>query len=332
MAGELPLVSVVTPVYNGGAYIEECMTSVLRQTYEHWVHTVVDNRSTDATPELVERFASRDSRITLLRFEEFVGAIENHNRAFGTVDSASAYCKMVQADDWIYPTCIERMVEAASRSDSIGIVSAYQRRGDAVHLVGVPYDDTVFSGRTILRQSLTGGPNVTGGPTAVLIRSDLIRGSETFWDESLVHADTEAAYRILARHDLGFVHEVLTYARRQPGSRRHWSERIVTGMAEDVLFLVRYGPLVLDDGEYRKVIRRELMRLVRFHMTQTARLSRMREPEFFTFHSDVVSAIRREADGDRDVERALSLVDLLLRRGVVAERLARGSSGTRSAG
>ena len=44
-----PLVSVVTPVYNGQAYLAECIESVLAQSYSNWQYTVVNNCSTDAT-------------------------------------------------------------------------------------------------------------------------------------------------------------------------------------------------------------------------------------------------------------------------------------------
>ena len=63
MTGEMPLVSVLTPVHNGAPFIEECMTSVLRQTYANWSHTVVDNCSTDGTSELVAAVARTDSRV-----------------------------------------------------------------------------------------------------------------------------------------------------------------------------------------------------------------------------------------------------------------------------
>ena len=116
-------VSVVTPAFNAAAHIEECIQSVLAQTHENWTHTVIDNASTDTTPDIVERLASRDSRIRLVRFEEFVGATENHNRAFRAVDDESAYCKMVQADDWVYPSCFSEMVAAAEAAENIGIVA-----------------------------------------------------------------------------------------------------------------------------------------------------------------------------------------------------------------
>ncbi len=101
MAAE-PLVSVVVPVFNGATYLDECLESILRQTYTNWDCTIVDNASTDATPEIARRFAARDSRFRHQRFDDFVSAIANHNRAFELIPADSEFCKVVQADDWLY--------------------------------------------------------------------------------------------------------------------------------------------------------------------------------------------------------------------------------------
>ena len=67
-----PLVSVVTPVYNGAAFVSECIESVLAQTYENWEYVIVDNCSTDGTAEIAAGYASSDPRIRLVANDRFL--------------------------------------------------------------------------------------------------------------------------------------------------------------------------------------------------------------------------------------------------------------------
>jgi glycosyltransferase involved in cell wall biosynthesis len=312
---DAPLVSIVTPVYNGAAYVAECVESVLAQTYENWDYTIVDNASSDATPEIAERSAARDSRIRHLRFDEFVDATANHNRAFEAISPESEFCKVVQADDWIYPECVALMVRAAGVANTVGVVSSYQLWERRIHLDGLPYSTTFAPGRDILRGTLLGRFNVTGNPTATMLRSSHLRERKPFWEEGLRHDDTEAALWMLSRHDFAFVHQVLTFARRQPESRISWSYSMNSDEAEDIVFLLRYGRLVLDDTAYRRRLRALLKRYVWWHVRQTARISRLRDPEFFEFHSLKRRQILAEANSDREVAAAMSAVGALLLRG-----------------
>src|SRR5436309_574877 len=106
-----PLVSILTPVYNGAEFLGECIESVLRQTYQNYEYIIVNNRSTDGTLAIALAYASRDSRIRVHTNENFVGVIENHNTAFNLMSPQAKYCKVVSADDSIFPNCVERMVE-----------------------------------------------------------------------------------------------------------------------------------------------------------------------------------------------------------------------------
>lgn len=317
-----PLVSVVVPVYNGAEYLDECLTSIRDQTYERWTCVVVDNASTDDTAKIAERHTSADERFVHRRFDEFVSATDNHNRAFAAVDPDSEFCKMVQGDDWLYPECLERMVEAGLAHPTAGIVSAYQLWGDNVHLNGLPYATTFVPGREALRATLRGDYNVTGGPTAHMMRSRWMREREPFWEHGLRHQDTEAALWLLSRHDLAFVHQVLTYARKQAGARSDWSIRMRSDRAEDIVFVLRYGRSVMDDVEYRDRLRWRLRRYVRWHVRQAAHLSWLRDAEFFRFHRLKCRQILEASGGDREVAAAVAVVRLLLLRGGAA-RVAR---------
>ena len=308
-----PRVSVITPVYNGERHLAECIESVLGQTFSDWEYVIVDNCSSDGTREIAERYAAADGRIRYERHDEHVDVIASHNRAFGTLDPGSVYCKVVSGDDWLYPECLERMVALADANPHVGFVSAYRLAGDFIDLVGLPYFRSVVSGAEILRQSLLGGPYVTGTPTSVLIRSELIRARQPFYDPSFRHADTEAAYWSFTRSDFGLVHQVLTYTRLKPNGETPTSRRLSSYGAENLRMLIRYGPGTVDEAEYRARLRLELRRYVKFHAKQSVKPSRRRDKEFRAFHRRTVQLITAEANGDDDVRRAMGVVQTLLR-------------------
>ncbi len=115
-----PLVSVVTPVFNGAKYLRACIESVLAQSYDNWDYTIVDNCSTDSTLAIAHEYAETHPQINVRSNEQFVGVVENHNRAFRSISPEAKYCKLVSADDWLYPECISKLVDLAERHPSVG--------------------------------------------------------------------------------------------------------------------------------------------------------------------------------------------------------------------
>ncbi len=215
-----PLVSVVTPVYNGAAYLRECIESVLAQTYSAWEYIIANNCSTDETLQIAEEYARKDKRIRVYSNDKLLDIIANHNRTFRLISPKSKYCKQVSADDWLFPECLTRMVSVAEANPSVGIVGSYQLSGAGtdgrqwrVRWAELPYPSTVISGRDICRSQLLGSPYVLGSPTSTMYRSDLVRAQESFFPNSSPHADTSACYKSLQHSDFGFVHQVLSYER-----------------------------------------------------------------------------------------------------------------------
>ena len=244
-----PLVSVLVPVHNGAAFIDQAIASVAAQTFPDWVLFVVDNQSTDSTPDIVTRWRELDSRINLIICEEFVGADENHERGFRMVAHEAKYCKVLQADDLLFPDCLERMVGVAERFPSVGVVSSYRVNGDTVDLRELPTTKESFDGREILRRSLRREVSLTGSPTTLLIRSDLIAARDPFWDCSFLwHPDKEAPYWCFTQADFGMVHKVLTFTRRQPGTMAEWSTLANTGEPEHIR-----RPLAIWTGDARRL-------------------------------------------------------------------------------
>ena len=250
-----PLVSVLTPVYNGEAFIGECIESVLGQTYRDWEYVIVDNASTDRTAEIVGKYAAAEPRIRLERNERLVPVIENHNIAAGHMSVSAAWCKFVSADDVLFPECLERMLAVAAEYPSVGVVCAYQLQGSRVAHGGLPYPSPVTPGRRVARASLVGGLSVFGPPTAHMLRADLVRARQPFYDESTIHADEAACYDILQTADFGFVHQVLTFQRLHRGSITYsTARRLNTYLLGHMKILMMYGPVFLAPDEFARAV------------------------------------------------------------------------------
>jgi glycosyltransferase involved in cell wall biosynthesis len=247
-----PLVSVVTPVYNGADFIAECIESVLKQTFANFEYVVVNNCSKDRTLEIVESYARKDDRIRVHDATTFVGVIENHNRAFSLISPTSKYCKVVSADDWIFPECLAQMVALAEANPSVGVVGSYTLAGKKVILDGLDHERKVLSGREICRATLLGGPYVFGAPTSLMYRADLVRKSKAFFPTSSPHADTSAVYESLGESDFGFVHQVLSFTRIHAESQTSNSLKFGTINRALIGDMARYGPRYLSPEELER--------------------------------------------------------------------------------
>jgi glycosyltransferase involved in cell wall biosynthesis len=245
-----PFVSIVTPVYNREKYIAECIESVLKQTYNNWEYVIVNNVSTDRTLEIAEGYAAADSRIKIHTNENHLPLMSNLNNAFRFMSGSSKYCKVIHSDDWMFPECIEKMVAVAEGCPEVGIVSSYRLDNDRVGLSGLPYPSQCVPGKEIARKYLISERYYFGSPSTLLIRSDLVRKREMFYDEDNIHSDISVCLDILREADFGFVHQVLTYTRRHASSV---SSTIVKESYTDMLSwlkdLVNYGPDFLTERE-----------------------------------------------------------------------------------
>jgi glycosyltransferase involved in cell wall biosynthesis len=285
MPSHKPLVSVVTPVYNGESYLRECIESVLAQTYTNWDYTIVNNCSTDRTLDIAQEYAARDSRIRVHSNEVFVRVNENHNIAFRQIAADAEYCKVVAADDWLFPECIEKMVDLAETHSSVAIVGAYGLYSQPlvdIAWVGLPYPSTVVpGGREACRLKLLGGPYIFGTPTSVLYRSDIVRSRHAFFNESNFHADSEVCFEFLGDRDFGFVHQILTFRRMQVGTLTSFSKQVNTYLPAILYELLKYGSKYLSGEELK---RRTTEQIKEYYRYLGAQIYRWPGPEFWRFH------------------------------------------------
>lgn len=120
---ERELVSVITPCWNGEKYLAETIESVLRQTYPKWEMLIVDDGSSDGSPEIAMSYAQRDPRIRLIRQENAGSAAARNN---GIRRCAGQYIALLDADDLWDPDFLEEQLRFLREKNAVCVYSSYR--------------------------------------------------------------------------------------------------------------------------------------------------------------------------------------------------------------
>jgi glycosyltransferase involved in cell wall biosynthesis len=121
----LPLVSVVIPAYNAERYLRRTLESALAQTYSPFEVIVVDDGSTDQTPQIVRSFCEQDRRVVLLQKEN--GGVATA-RNLGIQHSHGELIAPLDSDDVWYPEKLAEQVKLMQQCDeSVGLVYCWSR-------------------------------------------------------------------------------------------------------------------------------------------------------------------------------------------------------------
>lgn len=132
-----PLVSIIVPVYNQERYLARCLDSILNQTYENMELIVVDDCSTDASAEIIQRYAALDSRVKPIHSPENCGTCVSRNRG---IDAAvGAYIGFVDDDDTVSPEMFGALVDALIDHQADVAVcgcTAFDESGNQVYAIG----------------------------------------------------------------------------------------------------------------------------------------------------------------------------------------------------
>lgn len=102
------MISVIVPVYNIKAYIEECIVSLSAQSYRNLEIILVDDGSTDGSGKICDKYAKQDNRIVVLHKDN--GGLSDA-RNYGIDRAHGDLLGFVDGDDWVHPRMYELMLE-----------------------------------------------------------------------------------------------------------------------------------------------------------------------------------------------------------------------------
>ncbi len=108
---EAPIISVIVPIYNTGLFLEDCISSVLNQSFSNFELILVNDGSTDNSKAICDRMCEEDGRIRLISYKDNRGVSYARNKG---IDSAiGKYLFFLDSDDMIHPRLLEEELRQA---------------------------------------------------------------------------------------------------------------------------------------------------------------------------------------------------------------------------
>lgn len=202
-----PKVSICIPNYNYARYLDEAIKSVLNQTYTDFELIITDDRSTDNSDEVVQKYLS-DPRVSYYKNPVGLGIYGNLNRCIQY--AKGTYLKFLCADDKFHPAMLEKFVQVMDTYPQVSLVTADQEIfGLKTEFLRLPYSG-LQKGPDMVR-SILETYNWVGGPTSVMIRAGNL-GPEGFKNSSWL-GDWDMWAKQMSLGDAYIISEPLIYSR-----------------------------------------------------------------------------------------------------------------------
>jgi glycosyltransferase involved in cell wall biosynthesis len=274
-ARSMPLVAIVTPVYNGGRYLRQTMESVQVQTYPNVVHVLLNNASSDNSAEIIESFNGAKVPILVFENESVLPLASNWNRAFSHVPAEAKYAKLLCADDLVRPDCIEAFVTLAESDNDIEVVMCQDIFADLVRRARMPEGTFVHDGRQIVQSMLRGKTSWLAYHHFFVRMHDDLRENfiDNYWSP-----DPHVVIRSALRGKFAYIPEPLVYNRAHEESvtGKELKKKGIQRELVHMHVLHHYGHQAFDnERDYRDSLNKWLGQMCR--LTVRWRLSGQRD-------------------------------------------------------
>lgn len=210
----MPTISILMPVYNCAAYIREAINSMLEQTLSDFELIIIDDASTDATPQIISSYD--DERIQFVQKPVNTGLIASLNQG---IDIAKGkYLARMDGDDISHPDRLARQVAYMEAHPSVVLCGSYYEVISTSEIIEVPCTHAEIK-RTLLEKC------AFQHPTVMMKRSFMIDHQLRYNEGYKAAEDYELWSRIVALGEVANLSEVLLYYRRH-------HEQVSTRLAE----------------------------------------------------------------------------------------------------
>jgi len=221
------LISVIIPVYNKEAYLEECIQSLLDQTYKNIEVILIDDGSTDRSAEICQSFCNQDTRVKSF-FQENAG--QNAARRNGISKATANWVSFVDADDFVSSDFCLRLIkeQVTSGVDCVMGQSQKYQNGNFGTVSGIL--DGIYSGAEAVMRFIDKeffSFNMPSGMLPILFQKKVVEEALNVIDLRITFSEDCgcALYVLLRVHKVRILSDVVYYYRQVPKSYCHMHDK-----------------------------------------------------------------------------------------------------------
>lgn len=208
-------ITVIIPVYNGEKYLRECLDSVVGQTYGNFEVILVDDCSTDCSASIIDEYVEKDGRFRKIRNEKNGGLSFSRNR--GIEEVRTSHVTFLDADDCLYPQCLELMADTLVKTNSQVAFCNFARKRDYIPVSYEKVEVETFDYRKAMEISLY-QKMILNSAWGKLVPLSFVKKAGMF-TEGIWYEDLDSYYRFYEPASLiAYIKEPLYFYRDNEGS------------------------------------------------------------------------------------------------------------------
>ncbi len=241
-----PLISIITPTYNQSRFLDECISSVIKQSYIHWEMIIINDASTDATMTILEKWKKVDKRIKVITLDKRIG-VWNQYKTYnlGLNAAKGTHIALLDSDNYWPLDKLEKQIRYFPKNAvvSFGDIVDVSENGSPMriityncnknHLNNIPTGSILY---------LLSDLNFYIEPNTVIIKKNILQKIGGFKKSThYPFTDIPTFLELSLKGRFIYCNEILGYHRKQHIS--HWltiSKKTSAMMRSEILACIQY--------------------------------------------------------------------------------------------
>jgi len=224
-------VSIIVATYNSEKYIDDCIRSILSQTYKFWELIIIDDASTDSTLKKISQY--KNKKIIIIKLKKNIGSYKAINFAINLCKGK--YIAILDSDDISHPSRLQKQVDLLDSEEKIGLVATWYKIIDAKNKI---LESIKMPGNKNFNLKFPCNNFICHSSVMFKKKIAIEFG---LYDDKLVYAsDYNLFLKIFTKYKIKFIKEFLVYYRRHDKQKTQ-TKSLKESILKEILINLRFS-------------------------------------------------------------------------------------------